>query len=171
MRRVILLLTLALLLGACVSRPVRLLGKGGLTWYKVERVISGDMILVNGVGRVKYIGVSAPQRSLSGKSDEPFSEESLRKNRELVEGKWVRFETDRKEEDGAGRKLCYVFVQNEEDFREEIFVNGEMIRLGLARYEVSTVNTKYETRLQTQESRARSAGRGIWSPPADEQAK
>jgi endonuclease YncB( thermonuclease family) len=163
MRRVILFLALAMLLSACVSRPIRLLGRGGLTWHKVERVISGDMILVNGVGRVKYIGVRAPQRSLSGKSDEPFWEESLQKNRELVEDKW--------EEDGAGRMLCYVFVQNEEDFREEIFVNGEMLRLGLARYEVSTVNTKYETRLQTQESRARSAGRGIWSLPADKQSK
>jgi endonuclease YncB( thermonuclease family) len=120
---------------------------------------------------VKYIGVRAPQRSLSGKRDEPFWEESLQANRELVEGKWIRFETDRKAEDHAGRPLCYVFVQNEKDFREEIFVNGEMLRLGMARYEVSTVNTKYETRLQALENRARSRGKGIWSVPAEKQPK
>ena len=171
MRRVIVFLALAVLLSACISRPVRPPGKGGLTWYKVERVISGDMILVNSVGRVRYIGVRAPQCSLSGKRDEPFWEESLQANRKLVEGKWVRFETDRKEEDHAGRPLCYVFVQNQEDFREEIFVNGKMLRLGMARYEVSTVNTKYETRLQTQESRARSSKRGIWSVPVEKQSK
>jgi micrococcal nuclease len=167
MRRALPFLALAILLSSCVSRPVKLLGRGGLTWYKVERVISGDMILVNGVGRVKYNGVRAPQRSLSGKRDQPLWEESLQANRELVEGKWIRFEIDRKEEDHAGRLLAYIFVPSEKDFREEIFVNGEMLRQGMASYEVSTVNTKYERRLQALESRARSQKKGIWSLPAD----
>ncbi len=171
MRQAIAFLALAVLLSACVSKPVRLLGKGGLTWYKVERVITGDTILVKGIGRIKYIGIRAPRRSLSGKSGEPLWEESLRKNRELVEDKWIRFETDRKERDNAGRLLCYVFMQEEDDFLGEIFVNGEMLRLGMARYEVSTVNTKYEMRLQALESRARSRGRGIWSPQAVKQPK
>lgn len=172
MRQAVAFLALAaLFLPACISKPVRLLGKGGLTWYKVERVITGDSILVKGVGRVKYIGVRAPRRSLSGKSDEPLCEESLRKNCELVEGKWIRYETDRKEKDNAGRLLCYVFMQKEDDFRGETFINGEMLRLGMARYEASTVNTKYETRLQALESRARSRARGIWSPQAAKQPK
>lgn len=163
MKHTALLLTLLslILLPACVTVSEKLAARGGLTWYRVERVISGDTIILKGVGSLKYIGVNAPERSLSGKSGEPRWEESLRKNRELVEGKWVRFEKDLKEEDEAGRTLAYVFVACS-DF-EEIFVNGEMLRTGLARLEESTVNTKYIMRLEALENRARSRGAGIWS--------
>jgi len=56
-----------------------------------------------------------------------------------------------------------VFVQNEYNLMEELFINGEMLRLGLARLEESTVNTKYIKRLEALENRARGQGLGIWS--------
>jgi micrococcal nuclease len=152
---------LAFLVSACVTEQTRLVGKGGLSWFKVEQVISGDTIKVNGVGRVKYIGISAPRRSITGKNDEPFWKESLEKNRELVEGKWVRFEMDTKRADSVGNILAYIFVRVSE--LEEIFVNGEMLRLGMGRFEVSTVNTKYDRRLKALEKRARGNVRGVWS--------
>ncbi len=145
----------------CVSVPVEPPGKRGISWYWVERVLSGDSIAVKGVGRVKYIGVWAPGRSITGRHNEKLWKESLDKNRELVEGKWVRLEFDKRREDNLGRFLAYVFVQ--QDYRTEIFVNGEMLRVGLARLEESTVNTKLIRRLEALESRARGQRLGIWS--------
>lgn len=160
--RLLVRLPLLLLLACgCVSVPGRLLGRPGISLYRVESVISGDAIIVKGVGKVKYIGVAAPQPSLTGKYDEKFWRESLEKNRELVEDRWVRLELDRKDSDTAGRILAYVFVW--ENRVSELFVNGEMIRLGLARLEESTVNTRYLTRLERLEQRAKRSRRGIWS--------
>jgi endonuclease YncB( thermonuclease family) len=156
------LLALVLLPG-CISVPVKPKGRRGISWYRAERAISGDTIAVKGIGKVKYIGVAAPKRSISGKSGERFWKESLEKNRELVEGKWVRFELDLRRQDRLGRFLAYIFVQNEQNLMEEIFINGEMLRLGLARLEESTVNTKYIKRLEALENRARGQGLGIWS--------
>jgi micrococcal nuclease len=160
---IISVLLVPMLLSGCISEPVRPKGRRGISWYRAELVISGDTILVKGIGKVKYIGVAAPKRSLSGKSGEKFWKESLEKNRELVEGKWVRFDLDTRRKDKLGRFLAYIFVQNEKDLTEEIFVNGEMLRLGLARLEESTVNTKYIRRLEALEERARRQGRGVWS--------
>lgn len=148
-------------LAGCISVPVEPPGEPGISWYKVESVLSGDSILVKGVGRVKYIGVRAPRRSITGRYKEKFWQESLEKNRELVEGKWVRLEFDKRREDKMGRFLAYVFVQ--QDYRTEIFVNGEMLRVGLARLEESTVNTKLIKRLEALESRARGKKTGVWS--------
>jgi len=157
------LISMTVLLGGCVTESVKLKGKGGTSWYKVEQAISGDLILVNGVGKVKYIGVDAPGKSLTGKTTESFYEESRAKNRALVEGKFVRLEFDKKEENQRGQLLAYVFVQK--DYWSQIFVNGEMLRTGMARYEESTINTKYQSRLLHLESRARAKRTGIWSLP------
>ncbi len=147
----------------CVSQPGKLARSEGVAWYKVRSVLSGDTILVKGIGRVKYIGVNAPRPSLSGKHDEKFWRESQEKNRQLVEGKWVRFEMDKKREDNLGRTLAYVFVRENERSNWEIFVNAEMLRLGLARLEESTVNLKYMRRLEALEHEARRNARGIWA--------
>lgn len=160
---IISILLSSIIMPGCISEQVKPKGRRGISWYKVEKVISGDTIAVKGIGKVKYIGVAAPKGSISGKGGERFWKKSLEKNRELVVGKWVRFDLDQRRQDKLGRYLAYVFVQNEYNLMEELFINGEMLRLGLARLEESTVNTKYIKRLEALENRARGQGVGIWS--------
>lgn len=150
-----------LMLQMCVSEPANSQTGGGTSWYKVEDVVNGDTIVVKGVGRVKYIGVRAPKRSISGKTDERLWKQSLEKNRELVGDKWVRFEMDERRQDDSGRFLAYIFVQV--DYRTELFVNGEMVRLGFAKVGEFGENRKYVRRLENLEDRARSRGIGVWT--------
>jgi hypothetical protein len=54
----------------------------------VEKVIDGDTIRVTGGHRLRYIGLNAPEVGAQG---EPFGVEATRFNRDLVEGKQVRW--------------------------------------------------------------------------------
>jgi endonuclease YncB( thermonuclease family) len=155
-----LIFTQAILCG-CVSQRTL---KSGLvyTYYRVSGVVSEDTILMDSVGRVKYIGVSVPRESLTGKRDRTFRQECKKENERLLLGKWCRFELDNEQEEPDKTMLAYVFVRLD---GEEVFVNAYLIEQGLARFSPSTVNTKYNERLLTAEAIAKSKNRGIWSAP------
>ena len=82
-----LLLAMAAALFGCVSEQPRL--KTGLirTYYYVSEVISGDNIFINGVGKVRYIGVSAQKQGSQGQKDELYSLLCKRENERLLSGK------------------------------------------------------------------------------------
>jgi len=88
----------------------------------VTKVIDGDTIIVEGGYRVRYIGIDAPEIR---PRLEAFGMEAWQANRQLVEGKKVRLERDVSETDKYERLLRYVYVN-------DILVNAEMVRLGLA---------------------------------------
>ncbi len=122
-------------------------------------VVSGDTIdvLIDGVNyRVNYIMAVAPALDDPETGPEPFGPEALELNRSLVEGKQVQLEKDERETDEAGRLLRYVYV-------DDLMVNEELIRQGLARAILVPPNTKYGARLQETEQAAQQAGLGIWS--------
>ena len=144
----------------CVSEQTKLKTGPTRTLYYVSEVISGDTIFLEGVGRVRYIGVSAPKQSLSGKHDEPFSAECKRENERLLAGKWCRYELDKEEVERDKTTLAYVFARAD---GEEILVNAHLLEQGLARFSPSTVNTKYYERLLSAESTAKRNKRGMWA--------
>ena len=82
--------------------------------------------------------------------------EAWQANRELVEGKEVYLERDVSQTDKYGRLLRYVYVDN-------VFVNGELVRLGLAYAKAYPPDTKYQDYLEKLETEAKQAGRGMWS--------
>ena len=115
----------------------------------VSRVIDGDTIEVLGGERVRYIGIDAPE------TGEYFAAEATEKNRELVEGKRVRLESDVEDRDEYGRLLRYVWL-------DDIMVNAELVRLGYA-YSYSLVpNVKYRQLFLQSEREARKLCRGLW---------
>jgi micrococcal nuclease len=122
---------------------------------KVTRVIDGDTIEVQledgAIQRVRYIGIDTPGR------DEPFFYEAGAANRELVADKTVLLVKDVSELDQYERLLRYVLV-------EDIFVNYELARQGLAdvvTYPPDVACT--DIFLQAVQS-AREAQAGIWGP-------
>ena len=77
-------------------------------------------------------------------------------NRELVEGKRVRLERDVSDTDRYGRLLRYVYI-------DDISVNAELVKRGLAHAKAYPPDTKYQEYLEKLEAEARLANRGIWS--------
>jgi len=120
---------------------------------KVIQVIDGDTIVVEGSYHIRYIGIDTPEMH---PKLEAYGEEALQANRELVEGREVRLERDVSDRDRYGRLLRYVYV-------DDIFVNAELVRRGLAYVRAYPPDTKYQDYLQELEEEARQAGRGIWA--------
>ena len=118
----------------------------------VTRVIDGDTIVIADGSRVRYIGIDAPE--IYPKA-EAFGIEAWQANREMVEGKTVRLEQDVSGTDRYGRLLRYVYV-------DDIFVNAELVRRGLAYAKAYPPDTKYYDYLKELEAEARRAGRGMW---------
>ena len=115
---------------------------------RVTDIVDGDTIKI-GYNSVRLIGINAPE------SNEPCYKEAKEMLEDLVKHKKVRLEKDVKEQDDYGRLLKYVYV-------DDLLVNGEMIRLGLARFEEIEPNTKYSELFLDLENKARKAGRCIW---------
>jgi len=132
----------------------------------VTRVIDGDTIEVDIDGmsyKVRYIGIDTPE--LDDKRAEycALAQEATRCNRQLVEGETVRLEKDISETDKYGRLLRYVYV-------DDILVNAELVRQGLAWAKTYEPDTKYQDYLEELETEAKQDKIGIWqdiqpSPP------
>jgi len=117
------------------------------------RVIDGDTIIIDTGHRVRYIGIDTPEVY---PRLEAYGMEAWQANRQLVGGEEVRLERDVSETDKYGRLLRYIYVDN-------IFVNAELVRQGLAEVKAYPPDTKYQDYLEQMESEAREAGRGIWA--------
>jgi len=135
---------LLLLVSGCQSPPAT---------ARVIRVIDGDTIVVAGNYRVRYIGIDTPE---AYPQVEAFGLEAWQANRELVEGKIVRLEPDVSEVDKYGRLLRYVYV-------DDIFVNAELVKQGLAYAQAYPPDTKHQDYLEKLEQEARQDGRGLWA--------
>ena len=125
---------------------------------QVVRVVDGDTIkvLINGTEyRVRYIGIDTPETKHPTRGVEPFGPEASQLNRELVEGKVVLLEKDVSETDQYGRLLRYVYV-------DDLMVNEELLRRGLARVVTFPPDVKYIDRFLEIQRAAQEAGLGIW---------
>ncbi len=118
----------------------------------VTRVIDGDTIVIDTGQEVRYIGIDTPEIY---PTREPYGDQAWKVNRHLVEGKEVRLERDVSDTDQYGRLLRYVYV-------EGIFVNGELVILGLAEAKAYPPDTKNQEHLEWLETVARESHRGMW---------
>lgn len=122
---------------------------------RVTRVVDGDTIEVDIDGasyRVRYILVDTPE-TYGGL--EPFGPEASEANRRLVEGKTVWLEKDVSETDRYGRLLRYVYV-------DELLVNEELLRLGVAQVATYPPDIKYVDRFLEVQRQAQAGGVGLW---------
>ncbi|HSW58730.1 MAG TPA: thermonuclease family protein [Dehalococcoidales bacterium] len=126
----------------------------------VVRIIDGDTIEVNIDGRlrtVRYIGIDAPELERNNQPAERFSREAKEKNEELVMGKRVRLEKDVSETDRFNRLLRYVYV-------DDIFINAELVRNGLAAAVPYPPDIKYQAILTDLAKQAKNQRLGIYAP-------
>jgi micrococcal nuclease len=118
--------------------------------YTVAEIVDGDTFKTADGKSVRLIGVNSPEIG------RPCSQEAKNELRKLIYGKEVKMESDSGDKDMYGRLLRYVYV-------DDIFVNSEMIRLGLAKTEEINPNVKYSQLFQSLEWDARKAHRCMWN--------
>jgi micrococcal nuclease len=118
-------------------------------------VVDGDTIELRDVGRVRYIGIDAPER------DEPFYDEARQYNERLLSEGEMSLSYGRERYDRYGRTLAYVYVRTEAG--RLVFVNEEMVRAGWAKKLEIPPNTEFAPRFRRAEEEARRYGRGMWA--------
>lgn len=121
----------------------------------VTRVIDGDTIEIEGGERVRYLGIDTPETVDPNRPVQCFGKEASAKNKELVEGEYVRLERDITDRDKYGRLLRYVYVDDK-------LVNLELVREGFAFIFTLPPDVKYQDQILAAQQEAREAKRGLW---------
>lgn len=121
----------------------------------VTRVFDGDTVDAAGVGRVRLLGIDAPEIGGPFERPAPFALEAREALQALVLRRWVRFECDGTRRDMYGRSLFYISLESGE------FINASLLRMGMARVSARTRLRRWDD-LRRAEEEAQSRRRGMW---------
>ncbi len=116
---------------------------------RVQAVIDGDTIEMQGGARVRFIGINTPEVG------QPMSSEATAFLKELLKGRDVTLEKDVTDRDRYGRLLRYVWTG-------DTLVNAEMVRAGYAQPYDIPPDSKYQGLMLVAEQEARSLRKGLW---------
>ncbi len=121
----------------------------------VRSVVDGDTIDVVGVGRVRLLGIDAPELGRVYDTAAPFAKEARDRLTALVLHRWIRLEQEGQALDVYSRHLAYVLTEDGQ------FVNATLVREGLARVTARLPLSRLPE-LQRAEAEAQSFRRGMW---------
>ena len=119
----------------------------------VRFVFDGDTIDVATVGRVRLLGIDAPEIGRGFDTPAPFGREARARLTALVLRRWVRLEFEGAATDAYNRRLAYVLTEDGQ------FVNAVLVREGLARVSARTPLARLR---ELQACGGRSAGVPAW---------
>ncbi|MGE3843520.1 MAG: thermonuclease family protein [Vicinamibacterales bacterium] len=122
----------------------------------VQRVIDGDTIDVVGLGRVRLLGIDAPELGRPPESAAPFARQAQEKLISLVLHRWVRLQYEDDRLDAYNRRLAYVLLES------GVLVNAEIVRAGLARVSLRRTLARVDE-LTKAEAEAKAWRRGMWT--------
>jgi len=121
----------------------------------VRSVLDGDTIDVATFGRVRLLGIDAPEIGRGFDTSAPFGREARERLAALVLRRWVRLEQEGAALDVYNRHLAYVMTE------DGTCVNATLVREGLARVSARTPLARLPE-LQRAESEAQAFRRGMW---------
>jgi micrococcal nuclease len=127
----------------------------------VTAVFDGDTIAVAKLGRVRLLGIDAPEVRHGFDTAAPFAREARDRLIALVLHRWVHLEQEGAALDSYQRRLAYVVRD------DGMFVNAALVREGLARVTARVPLLRLDE-LKRAETDAQRARRGIWgtAPPS-----
>lgn len=129
--------------------------------YRVERVIDGDMLLLENGVRVRLLGVDTPETKHPTKPVSPLGLQAAEFTRTHVEGRVVRLQFDRERRDRYHRVLAYVY-------RDDWLLNEELIRQRFSRAQTRfSYRNSMKKRFRAAEAEAREHARGLWARPTE----
>jgi micrococcal nuclease len=132
--------------------------RGGVTRSDavlVRYVFDGDTIDVASIGRVRLLGIDAPETGRGFDTPAPFAADARARLAALVLRRWVRLEYEGVRTDKYNRRLAYVFTEDGQ------FVNAVLVRDGLARVSARTPLARLRE-LQRAQADAQASRRGMW---------
>jgi len=121
----------------------------------VRSVVDGDTIDVTTVGRVRLLGIDAPEIGRVYDTPAPFGREARDRLTQLILHRWVRLEQEGPALDVYNRHLAYVMTEDGQ------CVNTVLVREGLARVSARLPLTRLQE-LQRAEAEAQAFRRGMW---------
>lgn len=121
----------------------------------VRSVIDGDTIDVAMFGRVRLLGIDAPEVGRGFDTAAPFAREARDRLIALIMRRWVRLEQEGPVLDAYNRRLAYVMRE------DGVFVNAVLVREGLARVTARIPLARLDE-LKRAEVEAQTFRRGMW---------
>ena len=121
----------------------------------VRAVIDGDTIDVSTYGRVRLLGIDAPETSHGLDTAAPFGREARERLAGLLMHRWIRLELEGTPLDVYNRHLAYVVTEDGQ------CVNAVMVREGLARVSARVPLSRLPE-LKRAEAEAQAFRRGMW---------
>jgi len=131
----------------------------------VTEVVDGDTVIVSpapeGARQIRLVGIQAPKLPLGRKGFKawPLSAESKQALEALVLGRRVAMAFGETRMDRHGRHLAHLVRD------DGLWVQGEMLKLGMARVYTFPDNRKLAAEMYAAERAARGQGVGIWRHP------
>lgn len=157
------LLTIAALLfcwaGAAAAETIHI--------AKVTEIVDGDTLFIDppykGGNEIRLVGIQAPKLALGreGFQEWPLAPESKGLLSELTLGEHVGLSFGGSNRDRYGRWLAHLHIVS--GARKDMWVQGEMLRQGLARVYSFPDNRALVDEMLILEKEARQANRGIWA--------
>ena len=133
----------------------------------VQRVVDGDTLITEQAGRVRLIGLNAPETVSPAQKQGappgcygPQASEYLKAV--LPPNSRVRLETDVEAQDKFGRTLAYVYTEVDGTPGTPLFVNAVLIEGGYARAQAFPPNTQFKDQFKRLEAQAKAERRGLW---------
>lgn len=127
--------------------------------YVVEKVIDGDTIRVKNGGKVRLLGINAPELAHRERHGQPLGVEAHQRLSELLSGKRIYLQFEQRRRDRFGRLLAHV---TREDGTQ---INETLLREGFARALFLQPNMQNLQRYYGIEAEAQRENRGLWSLP------
>lgn len=158
----VLLLALAVAPPAAASPELETLGPAlkDAGAARVTQVIDGDTVMLDDGREVRFVGIQAPKLPLGrpGFEEWPLAPEAKAEVEAMIGGEAVAVHPGTTERDRHGRVLAHLFRQ-----RDGLWVQGAMLRRGLARVYTFPDNRLLAREMLEAEGEARAAARGIWA--------
>jgi endonuclease YncB( thermonuclease family) len=125
-------------------------------WVTVERVIDGDTFKTTKGEKIRLLGINTPEIRHDTSPAQPFGNAAKKALQGLIAGKQVRLTFDKEKEDRYGRTLAHVYLKG------GLWVNAELVKLGLAHVYTFVPNISAAKKLVNIEKIAIQTKLGMW---------
>lgn len=122
---------------------------------RVKRVVDGDTVILERLGRARLIGVDAPESVRPDYPVEYFGREAAEFARKSLDGQDVTVGFGEERIDSHDRHLVYLYLP------DGTFFNAQLIKLGYA-FAYTRFPFRFKSEFLEHEDEARHTGQGMW---------
>ena len=132
-------------------------------FQKITHVIDGDTLITDKGENIRLLGINTPEIAHGNKPAEPFSYQA-KKALSALTGQKVKVVLGKRKRDKYGRLLAHLYTKNT-DGTYDNWVNGLLVKKGMAHVYSFPDNREGTTKLQVIEKEARQNHLGLWALP------